>query len=511
MTITSTLFLFLFFPVTLLGYYLVRRELKNVFLLLASILFYFLSDPNSIWIIVVSIAVNYLLGLGIGHNVKSANNQSDEQAGKGYMIIAKVLLILGLVFNFGMLLYYKYTGFALETANALFKLDFTIPIIGLPIGISFFTFRTVSYLLDVYWNTSPAQKNPINAALYISFFPQVTMGPITKYSDFAGQLGVRKFDADMFADGLKQMVLGLFKKVVFANGVGTMVDYIFDMPHSERTVVMAWLGIIGYLVQLYYDFGGYSDMAIGLGKLFGFKTPKNFDYPYASKSVAEFWNRWHITLGSWFRDYVFMPVSTSGWLRKICRKIKDKFGNKARDIIKNLIPLAIVWFFTGLWHGAAWHYVAWGAYQFAFILFERLIEINFKKPKSDSTKSKKTVVINILSHVYFIPVLIIGQTMFRIEGFWNFFPYVGGMFGIGGGGFINTNTVFNWSQNAVLLIVGTIFCFPVAKKLNELCDKHEALGSVRMIARPLFYAAVAVVAVSFVFTSTYQAFIYAQF
>lgn len=502
MTITSTLFLFLFFPLTLLGYYLVRRELKNVFLLLASILFYFLSDPNSIWIIVVSIAVNYLLGLGIGHNVKSANNQSDEQAGKGYMIIAKVLLILGLVFNFGMLLYYKYTGFALETANALFKLDFTIPIIGLPIGISFFTFRTVSYLLDVYWNTSPAQKNPINAALYISFFPQVTMGPITKYSDFAGQLGVRKFDADMFADGLKQMVLGLFKKVVFANGVGTMVDYIFDMPHSERTVVMAWLGIIGYLVQLYYDFSGYSDMAIGLGKLFGFKTPKNFDYPYASKSVVDFWNRWHITLGAWLKDYIYTPV------------FRSLQGKKKIPIFWcDIIALFAVWLFSGAWHGAAWHYIAMGMYYFVFIAFERTVEYKQKqrRKKLGLKKQPETKLFKVLSRVYFIPVLIIGQTMFRIEGFWNFFPYVGGMFGIGGGGFINTNTVFNWSQNAVLLIVGTIFCFPVAKKLNELCDKHEALGSVRMIARPLFYAAVAVVAVSFVFTSTYQAFIYAQF
>lgn len=502
MTITSTLFLFLFFPLTLLGYYLVRRELKNVFLLLASILFYFLSDPNSIWIIVVSIAVNYLLGLGIGHNVKSANNQSDEQSGKSNRIIAKVLLILGLVFNFGMLLYYKYTGFALETANALFKLDFTIPIIGLPIGISFFTFRTVSYLLDVYWNTSPAQKNPINAALYISFFPQVTMGPITKYSDFAGQLGVRKFDADMFADGLKQMVLGLFKKVVFANGVGTMVDYIFDMPHSERTVVMAWLGIIGYLVQLYYDFGGYSDMAIGLGKLFGFKTPKNFDYPYASKSVVDFWNRWHITLGAWLKDYIYTPV------------FRSLQGKKKIPIFWcDIIALFAVWLFSGAWHGAAWSFIAWGLYQFAFIAFERTVEYKQKqrRKKLGLKKQPETKLHKVLSHVYFIPVLIIGQTMFRIEGFWNFFPYVGGMFGIGGGGFINTNTVFNWSQNAVLLIVGTIFCFPVAKKLNELCDKHEALGSVRMIARPLFYAAVAVVAVSFVFTSTYQAFIYAQF
>ena len=502
MTITSTLFLFLFFPLTLLGYYLVRRELKNVFLLLASILFYFLSDPNSIWIIVVSIAVNYLLGLGIGHNAKSANNQSDEQSGKSNRIIAKVLLILGLVFNFGMLLYYKYTGFALETANALFKLDFTIPIIGLPIGISFFTFRTVSYLLDVYWNTSPAQKNPINAALYISFFPQVTMGPITKYSDFVGQLGVRKFDADMFAGGLKQMVLGLFKKVVFANGVGTMVDYIFDMPHSERTVVMAWLGIIGYLVQLYYDFGGYSDMAIGLGKLFGFKTPKNFDYPYASKSVVDFWNRWHITLGAWLKDYIYTPV------------FRSLQGKKKIPIFWcDIIALFAVWLFSGAWHGAAWHYIAMGMYYFVFIAFERTVEYKQKqrRKKLGLKKQPETKLHKVLSHVYFIPVLIIGQTMFRIEGFWNFFPYVGGMFGIGGGGFINTNTVFNWSQNAVLLIVGTIFCFPVAKKLNELCDKHEALGSVRMIARPLFYAAAAVVAVSFVFTSTYQAFIYAQF
>ena len=502
MTITSTLFLFLFLPLTLLGYYLMRKELKNAFLLLASIIFYFLSDPNSIWIIVVSIAANYLLGLGIGHNVKNAAEQSDDKIKSGYMTIAKVLLIIGLIFNFGMLFYYKYTGFAVKTINSLFRLDFELPIIGLPIGISFFTFRTVSYLLDIYWNTSPAQKNPINAALYISFFPQVTMGPITKYSDFEGQFGSRKFDADMFADGLKQIVLGLFKKVVFANGLGTMVDYIFDMPHSERTVVMAWLGIIGYLVQLYYDFAGYSDMAIGLGKLFGFNTPKNFDYPYASKSVAEFWNRWHITLGAWLKDYIYTPV------------FRSLQGKKKISIYWcNIIALFAVWLFSGAWHGSAWSFIAWGLYQFAFIAFERTIEYKQKqrRKKLGLKKQPETKLHKILSHIYFIFVLIIGQIMFRIEGFWNFFPYAGGMFGIGANGFINTNTVFNWSQNAVLLIVGIIFCFPVAKKLNELCDKYAALGSVRMIVRPLFYAAVAVIAVSFVFTSTYSAFIYAQF
>lgn len=503
MSFTSTVFFFLFFPLCLAGYYLIRPSLRNAFLVLASLAFYAWGETKYVLPLIFSIAVNYLLGLAMERALASAEALTGKSSAEGYRRRAWLWLVLALAFNFGMLFYFKYLAFAVGTVNSLFRLRFTIPAVGLPLGISFYTFRTVSYCLDVYWRRTTAAKNPIDMALYVSFFPQVSMGPITRYSDFAGQLHDRTFDADIFADGIKQIIVGLFKKLVIANNLGTMVDYAFAMEHGERTVVLAWMGIIGYLIQLYYDFSGYSDIAIGLGKLFGFETPQNFDYPYASKSVGEFWNRWHMTLGVWLRDYIYTPA------------FRGVMGRRKISIYQcDIIALFVTWLFSGLWHGSAWHYVAWGLYQFAFIALERTVEA-YEKKKRRRLKLKKqpeTKRHAILAHVYFQLVLIIGFVMFRIDGFWNFFPYVGSMFGLLGNAFINTNTIYYWSQNVVLLAVGGIFCFPVMKKLNELCDRcGGALRTARDVLTPVAYMASAIIAVAFVFTSTYQAFIYFQF
>lgn len=502
MSMTSTFFLFLFFPMTLAGYYLIRKDLRNCFLVAASLLFYMLCDFDYILLLLLSILVNYLMGILIDYNLVLAEKRKGDPAGKTYQRTAKFYLVLSIVFNFELLLYYKYFIFAVDTVNTLFRLDFTVPVIGLPIGISFFTFRAVSYCLDIYWRTAPVQKNPLNVALYISFFPQVTMGPITGYKDFAPQLHGRKFEFDIFSEGMKQIVAGLFKKLVLADSIGRMVDYVFAMNHSDRTVVMAWMGIAGYLIQLYYDFSGYSDMAIGLGKLFGFQTPKNFEYPYAAKSVVDYWGRWHITLGTWLKGYIYTPV-----FRSMMQ------GKHSPLFVCDIIALLATWMFSGLWHGAAWHFVCWGLYQFAFIALERTIE-NYQKKRRKRLKLKKQPETRrhaVLAHIYLIVVVIFGQIMFRVNGFWNYFPYVGSMFGLLGNPVINNLTVFYWKQNAPLFIVGGIFCFPIACKLENFSDKHYTLQCIRTLIQPVIYAAMALISIAFVFTSTYQAFIYFQF
>lgn len=503
MSFTSTIFIFLFFPLTLAGYYLIRANLRNLFLVLASLIFYIWGETRYFLPLLFSIAVNYALGLAIELDITSAEELTGKSSAKSYRHRARIWLVLALAFNFGMLVYFKYLAFAVGTVNSLFGLHFTIPAVGLPLGVSFYTFRTVSYCLDIYWRRVPAAKNPIDMALYVSFFPQISMGPITRYGDFAGQLHNRTFNADTFGDGIKQIILGLLKKGVIANNLGMMVDYAFTMDHGERTVVLAWMGIIGYLIQLYYDFSGYSDIAIGLGKLFGFETPQNFDYPYMSKSMGEFWNRWHMTLGVWLRDYIYTPA------------FRGVMGKRKLSIYQcDIIALFVTWLFSGFWHGSAWHYAAWGLYQFAFIALERTVEAHekIKRKRLKLKKQPETRLHTVLAHVYFLLVVIIGFVMFRIDGFWNFFPYVGSMFGLLGNAFINTNTIYYWTQNAVLLIIGGVFCFPVMKKLNELCDRcGGALRTARDVLLPVVYIASAVVAVAFVLTSTYQAFIYFQF
>ena len=294
MSFSSPFFLFFFGPIAVIGYYIIRCELRNLFLLAVSLLFYAWGEPKLVLLLLASIFVNYLFALCM-------ERWREYKSGK-------VCVAFMILWNFGVLCYYKYLAFALTNVNALFGSSFVIPDIALPLGISFFTFRAVSYCLDVYWGTSPAQLNILNTALYISFFPQIMMGPITRYCEFECQLKNRSVIVNDLAEGVKRIVAGLAKKVILADTLGIMVDSIFKTPDAERTVLAAWLGIIGYLFQLYFDFSGYCDMAIGIGRIFGFKTPENFQNPYWSKSVVEFWSKWHITLGTWLKVYLYTPV-----------------------------------------------------------------------------------------------------------------------------------------------------------------------------------------------------------
>lgn len=484
---TSLPFLFLFLPITISLYYLVNRKYRNHFLAFMSVLFYAVSEPLMVWLLLFSVLVNYGLGLLLAGSWKHSR-------------LRPCLMIAMLAWNFGLLFYYKYYAFTLENIRLLTGSNLIIPRIIQPLGISFFTFRMVSFCLDVYWGTVPCQYNFINVALYICFFPQISMGPISKYNDFSSQLSDRSFDADLFLDGVKRIIIGLAKKLIIANNIGGIVDILFEMNGSERSVLLSWLGIIGYLVQLYYDFSGYSDMAIGIGQLLGFKTPENFRYPFVSKSVVEYWSRWHITLGTWLKNYLYTPIF------RACQNREIPIGTC------NILALLGVWLFAGVWHGARWNYLCYGLYYFAFIVLERLVE-DHKKRRRKRLKLKKqpeTLPQKIGAHLYFFTVMIFGQLLFRSKDLASFYHYFKSMFGLTGNAVLNSATVFYWRQTAALLVIGWVFAFPVVDAVKS--QMRGKVGEwVLTVATPLVYAVLLIVSVAFSMTDTYQPFIYFQF
>ena len=348
MSINSMIFLTAFLPVVfVLDRLCVRKTvLKNILLLLASLVFYAWGEPIYIVLLLVSIAANYGIGLLLGC-------QRDES------VAAKTVLAAGILVNLGILGYYKYFDFFLRIVNRLTGSEHEMRNIPLPIGISFFTFGAISYLMDLYRGHYEAEKNPLNMALYLSFFPKISVGPIARYRDFAPQLTNRQETVEKTAEGIRRFAYGLGKKVLVANIVGASVDKIYAQDITNVTGVMVWCAAILYAIQIYYDFSGFTDMAIGLGKMFGFDICENFNYPYLSGSIQEFWRRWHISLSSWFRDYLYIPL-----------------GGNRKGKARTYLNLAIVFFATGLWHGATTAFIAWGALHGFFIIVER---IGFKK------------------------------------------------------------------------------------------------------------------------------------
>lgn len=490
MSFSSTIFLFFFLPIAVIGYHLIRSELKNLFLLSVSLLFYAWGEPKLVLLLLASILVNYLLALRI-------EPRRERSSGKAYIIVM-------LLWNFGVLFYYKYLAFALTNINAAFGTSISVPDIALPLGISFFTFRAVSYCLDVYWGTSAAQINPINTALYISFFPQVSMGPITRYSEFEAQLMGRKVSIDSLSDGVKRIVVGLAKKVILADQLGIMVDSIFNTSDAERTVLAAWLGIMGYLFQLYFDFSGYSDMAIGIGAMFGFQTPENFQYPYLSKSIAEFWSKWHITLGTWLKVYLYTPVFRAIYGKSFMRKkISAQYADYA--------ALIVVWLFAGIWHGAGWHYLIYGLYNCFFIVLERVWD-DFQKRKRKRLKLKKqpqTKAQAALAHLYFFAVLIFGQLMFRVPGGGAFLPYVKTMFGLMGNKTVDALSVFLLNDSLVLLIISIIGITPLLRIISERIKSKQPVAEIFLGG--LMVVILLVISCAFMVTGSYNPFLYFNF
>lgn len=473
MLFSSIVFLFYFLPIVLVTYYLLRKSyrLKNIFLLVASLFFYAWGEPWFVLIMILSIMLNYIFALII-------DKYRDKKS------IARLILILTCVTNLGILFVFKYLGFTIRTINEMARLNLSIPNIILPIGISFFTFQAMSYVIDVYREDGKVQKNPLYVALYISFFPQLIAGPIVRYSTIADQMDNRKETWQKISIGTCRFITGLGKKVLIANNMAIIADRIFQMNTDAGVVAsLAWLGSIAYTLQIFFDFSGYSDMAIGLGLMFGFKFEENFNYPYISKSVTEFWRRWHISLGTWFKDYVYFPLGGS------------RVSNKDK-IIRNLF---VVWMLTGIWHGAEWTFILWGLSNFVFISMEKFFGI-------DRMEKHK-----ILRNIYTLFIINLNWVIFRSKNLIEARKFILNMFGVLGNGFWSDYTLMFLKEYSLFLIGGIIFSIPIAKRINKFIVEGRRGSILLEVGYPFVVITLFLICVSYLTKGTYNPFIYFNF
>lgn len=454
MVFSSLTFLFIFLPITLLAYYLCRDiKWKNIILLAASLVFYAWGEPVYIILMLISIFFNYYIGKDI------------EEGGH-----KKSALVFGIVINILILGYFKYSGFVIDTLNKIPGINLAGHKLPLPIGISFYTFQAMSYIIDVYRGGSKAQKSFLPFAVYIMMFPQLIAGPIVRYEDIAGQLNVRRFSGREFGKGVVIFVKGLAKKVILANCIGALHAEILGI--ADRGALAAWIGAFAYTMQIYNDFSGYSDMAIGLGKMLGFNFPKNFDRPYASTSITEFWRRWHISLGTWFREYLYIPL-----------------GGNRKGAARQVINLLIVWMLTGLWHGASWNFVVWGLYYGVLLIIEKFAFAKVRK--------KLPVFVNWL--ITFL-LVVIGWVFFFSNTLGEAVTYIGTMFGAGGAGTAGMSWFYVLGY-ALLMVLGI---------LPALFDSGEYVRvpkAIKWIACVLLF----VLSVAFLVSESYNPFLYFRF
>lgn len=424
MVFSSVLFLLYFLPVTLVLYFILPKRARNLALFVVSLIFYAWGEPLYISIMLFSTFFDYYNGLMIE---KYENNQGKR----------KFFLVLSVVVNLLILGFFKYSDLFISSLNSVFNISIPLLNLSLPIGISFYTFQTMSYSIDVYQKKANAQKNIIDFGCYVAMFPQLIAGPIVRYHEISLELNKREETFDKVYDGIKIFVCGLSKKVLLANNIGLLWDTVKVLPKSEMSVVLYWLGILAFSFQIYFDFSGYSDMAIGLGKIFGFTFPKNFNYPYISKSITEFWQRWHISLGAWFKEYLYIPLG----------------GNRVK-ISKNILNLLIVWFATGLWHGASYNFIVWGLYYGILLIIEKFLlkKVLDKLP-------------GFISHIYTLFFVIIGWVLFAFDSINDGIDYIFGMFG-SGVPFINNNALYNLSSYFLIFIILVISSTPLLKKIK---------------------------------------------
>lgn len=421
MVFSSTIFLCVYLPLVLLGYYICPKKGRNLFLLIVSLVFYAWGEPKYVFLMIFSILVNYIFGRLMDKN-------------RGRQKRMKLMLVLSVVIDIGLLSVFKYTDFVITNINAIFGSSFDLLNIALPIGISFYTFQAMSYTIDVYRDDVRVQKNLIDFGMYITMFPQLIAGPIVRYADVQDQLADRSVTTADFSEGIMRFVVGLGKKVLLANQMGAVWSDVYALG-GDVSALMAWTGAIAYTFQIYFDFSGYSDMAIGLGRMFGFKFPENFRYPYQSVSITDFWRRWHITLSTWFKEYLYIPL-----------------GGNRRGLARQALNLLIVWSLTGFWHGAGWNFVMWGLYYFVILFIEKLFLLKAleKLPK-------------FFRHVYALLLIIIGWVIFASDDVSVLLPYLGSMFGANGA--IGGMDVYTLLTKAVLLIICCIASTELPKKL----------------------------------------------
>ncbi len=485
MVFSTIIFLCAFLPITIIGYYLMPGRLKDYFLLFASLFFYAWGEPRFVWIMLASILLNYALGMWIA----SCRNKESGETAKVAERQKKLAVTLAVVLNIGLLFVFKYLTFAMETVHRFFH-EFPVVSIMLPIGISFYTFQGLSYVIDVY-RGEEVQKNPFQLALYISMFPQLIAGPIVRYKDVCDSLHKRVHSADKFAQGINRFVIGLAKKAILANTMGELANSVMTGDFSVMSTSVAWLGALAYTLQIYYDFSGYSDMAIGLGKIFGFEFMENFNYPYISRSVREFWRRWHISLSGWFRDYLYIPLG----------------GSRKGNVYLNL---AIVFLATGIWHGAAWGFLLWGIWHGSFILLERFLT------NKTSVAKRKNVLTACLGWLYTMFVVVVGWVLFGLVDISQFGQYAAVMFGAGGNTFTAYGLRYYMSNQTIFyFVIALLACVPwrrAAEKLSvKMPEFPEGILFAGEILKRMLILVLLVVCFIFVINSSYNPFIYFRF
>lgn len=458
MVFSSILFIFRFLPIAMGIYFLTPKKLKNLSLLILSLIFYSWGEPRYFLLMIASIFVDYFISINIEKNNKNKK-------------IKILLLAISIIFNVGILFFFKYINFFIENINSIFNMSLNNVKITLPLGISFYTFQTMSYTIDVFWGKVKAEKNIINFGAFVCLFPQLIAGPIVKYIDISKELKNRDINLDEIQEGIRLFILGLGSKVLIANNIGSLWNEVETMGFNNISTILAWMGIIAFSLQIYFDFNGYSLMAIGLGKILGFNFPNNFNYPYESRSITEFWRRWHITLGQWFKQYVYIPL-----------------GGNRLGRARTYFNLFIVWFLTGLWHGASYNFILWGLYFFILICIEKNGLLNLLN------KHK------LISHIYTIFFILVGWVLFAVIDLNKIINFLKKMFIFNAG----NEWIYYLRNYIIIYTIAIIFSTSFLKKIYNKFVKSNIVDTIILIT-------IFLLSIAYLVDSSYNPFLYFRF
>lgn len=458
--------MFYFLTAVLILYFIAPRKLKNTVLMLSSLVFYGWGEPKYVILMIISVTVGYITGLLI--EVSKRKWQK------------RLMMIISVVVNLSFLVYFKYADFFIENFNAVFGVSIPLLRIALPIGISFYTFQILSYTVDVYRGDVEAQKNIINLAAYITMFPQLIAGPIVRYSDINRELSERQHSFENYSLGIRRFIFGLAKKILIANALGELCDNF--KASNDKSVMFYWLYAIAFMLHIYFDFSGYSDMAIGLGRMFGFHFIENFNYPYVSGSITEFWRRWHISLGSWFRDYVYIPMG----------------GNRVNKV-RWMFNILTVWMLTGFWHGAAWNFIIWGLFFAVLLVLEKLFLGRFLGRS------------RVISRIYVLFFVMISFIIFNAADMGEAFEYIGGLFSFGSIPIVSSEFFYNLRNYAVVLVLGIIGSTPLVKRSIEKLSDKKTFGRIINVLEPVVLSVLLIVMTAYLVDGSFNPFLYFRF
>ena len=472
MLFSSITFLFAFLPVVLLVYFISPVKLRNFILVFFSLLFYAWGEPRYVLIMLLALIIGYIFGIVIEYYIQ--RNMKKR---------AQIFTIVSITLNLGLLVYFKYAGFFVNNLNMIPGINIEPIKLTLPLGISFYTFQILSYTIDVYRKTARAKKNPIDLAAYITFFPQLIAGPIVRYETIEKELCDRRENVDDFAEGARRVIAGLGKKVLIANTAGALFDQLKALGAGENTVLLSWLCSIAFSIQIYFDFSGYSDMAIGMGRMFGFHFPENFNYPYISRSITEFWRRWHISLSTWFRDYVYIPL-----------------GGNQRGRVRTVFNMLVVWLLTGFWHGAAWNFIIWGFYYFVLLSIEKNVPGKVLDRLPDFVRRLYTL--------FFVNI---GWVIFAYDNTTELTGALKNMFGFGNIPLTSYNTGFYFLSYGMFICIAVFASTPVPKYIGKNITDRIKNESVRGIVEALILSLIFIMSVAFLAGNAYNPFIYSRF